>query len=177
MRRIHLLLPLALLLAACGARHEGTVTYQVSLKPSNVTGSTITQDLHVDPTEAQWQTFLSQARTTLEEAPTHFQVTGARLQLDATRSRNVSTPQDVLVGDVTVFLRSNETGTQVDLAELRDPRGSAQVAMDPTGDSLEPLDANLARGDFRLGLRGGTTRTSTGDFEAVITLTLDVTAR
>jgi hypothetical protein len=37
--------------------------------------------------------------------------------------------------------------------------------------------ANLNRSDFLLGLRGGTPRSSTGDFEAVITLTLDVTAR
>ena len=49
--------------------------------------------------------------------------------------------------------------------------------METTGNSLEPLEANLARGDFLLGLRGGTTRSATGDFEAVITLTLDVTAR
>ncbi|QRN98358.1 hypothetical protein JRI60_04660 [Archangium violaceum] len=172
-----LLLPLFLILTACGGGHEGTVTYQVNLKPGDVTGSTIARDLRVDPDDAQWKTLLSQARSTLGEAPTRFEVTGARIQLDATKSKNVGMLQDVFSGDVVAFMRVSETGLQVEVAETRDPKGSAQVSMDPTDSSLETLDSSLARGDFRLGLRGGTTRTANGDFEATVTLTLDVTAR
>ena len=168
---------LALSLIACGPSHEGTVTYQVNLGPGDVIGGTITDSLRVDSTDAQWTAFLSQARATLGEAPSRFEVTSARMLLDVTKSKNVSTFQDVLSGDVAVFLRASETGTQVDIATVKNPRGSAQLDMDTTGNSLESLEANLARGDFLLGLRGGTTRTSSSDFEAVITLTLDITAR
>lgn len=176
MSRLLFLLPLALSLIACGPSHEGTVTYQVPLRPGSVIGGTIADSVRVSPEDAQWTAFLSQARATLDEAPSRFEVTGARMQLDVTRS-NVGSLQDVLSGEVTAFLRSSETGTQVDIAELQDPRGSAQLDMDTTGNSLESLEGNLSRGDFLLGLRGGTPRSSTGDFEAVITLTLDVTAR
>jgi hypothetical protein len=173
----HLLLPLVLILSACGPSHEGTVTYQVHLKPGNVTGATIAEDIRVDPDDTQWKSFLSQARTALDEAPTHFEVTGARLQLDVTKSKNVGTLQDVLTGDVTAFLRATSTGTQVDIAEVENPMGSAQVDMDTTGASLESLDSNLAQGDFRLGVRGTTPKTPSSDFDATLTITLDVTAR
>ncbi|HEX8440071.1 hypothetical protein [Archangium sp.] len=177
MRFLNALLPLFLILTACGPSHEGTVTYRVSLKPGDVTVSTITEDVRVDPEDAQWKAFLSQARATLEQAPTHFEVTDVRVQLDVTKSKNVSTLQDVVTGDVTLFLRSDETGPQVEIAEVEDPTGSAQVSMDTTGASLETLEANLARGDFRLGVRANTPKTSGSDFEATLTFTLDVTAR
>lgn len=178
MRRIHLLLPLALILTACGGpRHEGTVTYRVFVGPSDITGSTLNEAVHVDPTDAQWTSFLAQAQATLEEAPTWFEVTSARLQLYVPNSRNVSTLQDLFTGEVTAYLRSDETGAQVDIARLTDPRGSAQVPMGPTGSSLESLRGNLNRSDFLLGLRGGTPRSATGDFEAIVIITLDVTAR
>lgn len=177
MRRLLLLIPLALSLIACGAGHEGTVTYSVNLKPGDVTGSTIANDLRVEPGDAQWTAFLSQARDTLGEPATRFEVTGARMQLDVTKSKNVGTLQDVLTGETTAYLRSSETGAQVDIASIEEPRGSAQVDMDTTGNSLEILDTNLARGDFRLGLRGTTTRSTSSDFEATLILTLDVTAR
>ncbi|HEX5749421.1 MAG TPA: hypothetical protein VFZ09_24545 [Archangium sp.] len=175
--RVLLLLPLALSLIACGPSHEGTVTYQVSLEPGGVIGGTIADSLRVEPTDAQWTAFLSQARAALGEAPSRFEVTSARMLLDVTKSKNVGTLQDVLSGEVTLFLRASETGTQVDIATLENPRGSAQLDMDTTRDSLESLNAHLARGDFLLGLRGGTSRTPSSDFEAVITLTLDITAR
>ncbi|HEX8819295.1 MAG TPA: hypothetical protein VF794_05180 [Archangium sp.] len=177
MRHLHLLIPLTLILAACGPSHEGTVTYQVHLKPGNVTGSTIADDTHINPEDPQWKAFISQAQSALETTPTRFDVTDVRLQLDVTRSQNVGMLQDVLTGPVTAFLRSNDTGTQVDIAELEDPKGSAQVSMDTLNNDLEPLNANLARNDFRLGLRGTTPKTSTSSFEATITITLDVTAR
>jgi hypothetical protein len=177
MSRLLFLLPLALSLIACGPSHEGTVTYPVRLKPGSVIGGTIADSVRVEPGDAQWTAFLSQARATLGEAPSRFEVTSARMQLDVTESKNVGMLQDVLSGDVTAFLRASETGTQVDIADLADPKGSAQLGMDTTGSSLESLEANLSRGDFLLGLRGGTPRSPTGDFEAVITLTLDVTAR
>ncbi|PTL83149.1 hypothetical protein [Vitiosangium sp. GDMCC 1.1324] len=177
MRRLLLFIPLALSLIACGPSHEGTVTYQVRLKPGSVTGSTIADDVHVGPDDTQWKAFLSQAQDTLGEAPSRFEVTNVRMQLDVTKSKNVGTLQEVLTGEVTAFLRASATGVQVDIADTQDPKGSAQVELDTTGASLEPLAANLAQGDFRLGLRGSTPRTSSGDFEGVITLTLDVTAR
>jgi hypothetical protein len=177
MKRLLLLIPVALSLIACGPSHEGTVTYQVHLKPGSVTGSTIADDVHVDPDETQWKAFLAQARTELDEAPTQFEVTGVRMQLDVTKSKNVGTLQDVLTGEVTAFLRVSDTGAQVDIADTEDPTGSAQVELDTTGNSLEALDASLAKGDFHLGLRGSTPKTPSGDFDALITLTLDVTAR
>lgn len=177
MHRLLLLSPLLLALAACGPHHEGTVTYQLHLKPGDVTGSSIASDLHVDPDDTQWKAFLTQARSALGQAPTRFDVTATRLQLDVTKSKNVGTLQEVLSGDVVAFLRASETGTQVDIAEVTNPQGSAQVSLDTTGPSLEPLDANLARGDFLLGLRGGTVRSGSSDFDAVLTLSLDLTAR
>lgn len=175
--RALLLLPLALSLIACGPSHDGTVTYEVKLDADGVIGGTINDSLHLDSTNDQWTAFLTQARATLGEAPSRFEVTHARLQLNVTKSKNVGMLQDVLSGDVTAFLRASETGTQVDIATIKNPRGSAQLDMDTTRGSLESLEANLARGDFLLGLRGGTTRTASSDFEAVITLTLDITAR
>lgn len=177
MKRLLPLIPLALFLIACGPSHEGTVTYQVRLKSSSITGSTIADDVRVDPDDTQWKAFLAQAKVALEEAPTQFEVTATRLQLDVTKSKNVGALQDVLTGEVTAFLRASQTGTQVDIATVDDPQGSALVDMDTTGNSLESLDANLAQGDFRLGLRGTTPKAPSSDFEAVLTLTLDVTAR
>ena len=177
MRRILFLLPLTLSLIACGPSHPGTLTYRVLLSGSDVTGSTIAEDVHVAPDDAQWRTFLTQAQTALEKAPSHFAVTGVSIQLDATRSRNVGALQDVFVGNVTAFLRASDTGTQVDIAEVTDPKGSAQVKMASLGTSLETLDPSLVRSDFRLGLRGGTQRSPGGDFDAALIVTLDVTAR
>ncbi len=177
MPRPHLLLPLALILAACGPSHEGTLTYQLQLKPGDVTGTTIARDIHIKPDDPQWTSFLSQAQATLEGAPTRFEVTDVRMQLDVTRSQNAGVLQDVLTGEVTAFLRSNDTGAQVDIAEMEDPKGSAQVSMSSTRDDLEPLNGNLARSDFRLGLRGSTPKLPSSTFEATLTFTLDVTAR
>jgi hypothetical protein len=174
----HLILPLALILAACGGPgHEDTLTYQVHLGAGDVTGSSITEDIHIDPNDAYWQNFLNQARNTLGEAPTRFDVTNVRLQLAAPKSRNVSMIQDLFSGDVTVFLRANDSGTQVDIAELEEPQGSAQVSMGLTRDDLEPLNANLLRSDFRLGLRGSTPKQASSDFDATVIVTLDITAR
>ena len=177
MQRILFLIPLALSLIACGPSHEGTLTYQVRLDAKSVTGGTIADDTHVDPEDAQWTVLLSQARDALGEAPTQFKVTDARIQLYVPGSKNVGMLQDVLSGDVTVFLRASDSGAQVDIADIKDPKGSAQLDMRTTGNSLKPLEASLGRSDFRLGLRGSTSKTSTSDFEAVILLTLDVTAR
>lgn len=177
MKRFLLLIPIALSLIACGPSHKGTVTYQVHLKPGSVTNSTIADDVHVGPDDAQWTAFLAQARTELDEAPTRFEVTGMRMQLDVTKSKNVGVLQDVLTGEVTAFLRVSDTGAQVDIATVEDPTGSAQVQLDTTGNALESLNASLARGDFRLGLRGSTPKPPNSDFDALITLTLDVTAR
>jgi hypothetical protein len=178
MPRLHLLAPLALILAACGGPgHEDTLTYQVHLGAGDVTGSSITEDIHIDPSDAYWQNFLNQARNTLGEAPTRFDVTNVRLQLAAPKSRNVSMIQDVFSGKVTLFLRDHDSGTQVEIAELEDPEGSAQVSMGLTRDDLEPLTGNLLRGDFRLGLRGNTPKQASSDFEATVIVTLDVTAR
>ncbi len=177
MSRILFLLPLALSLIACGPSHEGTVTYSVRLKPGSVIGGTIADSTRVSPEDVQWTAFLTQARDTLGEAPSRFEVTSARMQLDVTQSKNVGTLQDVFSDEVTAFLRASETGTQVDIATLEEPRGGAQLDMDTTGRSLEPLEGNLSRSDFFLGLRGSTPRSASGDFEAAITVTLDITAR
>jgi hypothetical protein len=177
MPRFLLLLPLVLALAACGGGHDGTVTYQVYLKPGKVVGTTIADDRHIDPADAQWSAFLAQARDTLGEAPSRFEVRAVRLQLDVTKSKNVGALQEVVQGEVTTFLRASNTGTQVDIARVENPKGSAQVPMSPTGRSLEPLAGELAQGDFRLGLRGNTPQTSGSDFEGVVTVTVDVTAR
>lgn len=177
MNRLLLLIPVALSLIACGPSHEGTVTYQVHLKPSSVTGSTIADDIHVDPNDTQWTTFLAQARSEMDVDPTHFEVTAVRMQLDVTKSKNVGMLQDVLTDTVTAFLRVSDTGAQVDIADVEDPTGSAQVSMDTTDNDLEALNTSLARSDFRLGLRGSTPKTPSSDFDALITLTLDVTAR
>ncbi len=177
MRRLHLLLPLAaLILTACGPSHEGTVTYQVHFKPGDVTGSTIADDEDVNPDNTQWKTFLAQAQTTLEQAPTEFEVTGVRIQLDPTKSKNVGMLQDVLTGEVTAYLRASN-GAQVDIAAVEDPTGSAQLDMDTLGNDLESLNASLAQSDFRLGMRGTTPKAPGSDFEATVTITLDVTAR
>ncbi len=85
--------------------------------------------------------------------------------------------QDVFSEEVTVFLRANDSGTQVDIARLEEPKGSAQVSLKTTGNELERLHSNLLASDFRLGLRGTTPKQASSDFDAVITVTLDVTAR
>jgi hypothetical protein len=173
----HLLLPLALILTACGPSHEGTVTYRVFLNSGDVTGTTIAEDIHIEPDDTQWSTFLTQARATLEQAPAEFEVTNVRVQLDVTKSKNVGMLQDVLTDDMVVFLRATSTNAQVEIAELENPTGSAQVEMDTLRGDMETVNASLAQGDFRLGVRGNTPKTPGSDFEAALILTLDVTAR
>jgi len=178
MPRLHLLLPLALILAACeGPGHDDTLTYQVYLGSGDVRGTTISENIHIDPNESYWRNFLAQAQSTLGQAPTRFDVNEVRIQLAVPKSRNVNMIQDVFSEEVTVFLRDQDTGTQVDIARLEEPRGSAQVSLKTTGNDLERLHSNLLASDFRLGLRGTTPKQSSSDFDAVITVTLDVTAR
>ena len=55
MSRLLFLLPLALSLIACGPSHEGTVTYQVRLRPGSVIGGTIADSIRVGPEDAQGQ--------------------------------------------------------------------------------------------------------------------------
>ena len=45
-----------------------------------IIGGTIADSLRVDPADAQWTAFLSQARATLDEAPSRFEITDARMQ-------------------------------------------------------------------------------------------------
>ena len=178
MPRLHLLLPLALILAACeGPGHDDTLTYQVYFGSGDVRGTTLSENIHIDPNESYWRNFLAQAPSTLGQAPTRFDVNEVRIQLAVPKSRNVNMIQDVFSEEVTVFLRDQDTGTQVDIARLEEPRGSAQVSLKTTGNDLERLHSNLLASDFRLGLRGTTPKQSSSDFDAVITVTLDVTAR
>ena len=168
---------LALTLAACGGGYTGNATYVVKLKQGDVSGALIANDEHVGPGDAQWTRFLADASAALGQAPESFEVTGVKLQLDPTRSKNVGGIEQALSGAGAVFLRQEGGLLQVDVATFEGLEGSAQESVDATGEALTPVFGSLAAGDFRLGVRGDTTRTPAEDFEAGLLVTLEVEAR
>lgn len=170
------LLALATLsLVACGSGYESTVTYTITLKNGDISGTTVAEDDHVDDDDAQWRAFLNSAKAELGENPKAFDINKVRLQLDVTRAKNVGKLEDVFSDKGAVFLRA-ENGVQVDIATFKNLKGTAQVEVDRTGD-LEDLQVSLAKSDFHIGLRSTTPMAANTDFEAPIRVTLDVVAR
>lgn len=176
MLRRTLLALASLTLMACSSGYESTVTYRITLKNGDITGTTVAEEGHIDDDDSQWSTFLAAAKTELGEAPTEFDISKARLQLDVARAKNVGKLEEVMTGEGALFLRA-ENGVQVDIATFEDLEGAAQVEVDLTGKDLKDLNAALASSNFRLGLRSTTPKAANTDFEAPITVTLDVVAR
>jgi hypothetical protein len=65
----------------------------------------------------------------------------------------------------------------VDIATFEDPKGTAQLEIDTTGNELTQVNAAMAASDFQLGMRGSTPKTRETDFEASVNVILDVVAR
>ncbi len=177
MLRTALLALVSLSLAACGSGHEGTVTFTLSAAEGDVNNGTLVEDTHIKTDNATWQAFLAAARSELGAAPTEIDIDQVRIQLDAGRSKNVAKLEDALRGEGALFIRSESGGAQVDIATFEDPKGSAQVEVDLTGNELKTVNAALLGSDFRLGLRSPTPLTRESDFDAEIIVTLDVIAR
>jgi hypothetical protein len=177
MPRIVLLLLLPLALAACDSGYRSTVTYAISVHESDVSGTSLTEDTSIDADDDQWRAFLSAASGELGQAPKEFEISSARIQLDLTRAREVAKLEDLLVDEGALFLRASDNGAQVDIATFEDPKGTAQLGIDTTGDELTQVNAAMAASNFLLGLRGTTPKTRETDFEASINVTLDVVAR
>lgn len=177
MLRRALLVLLPLTLVACGSSYEGTVTYSVHLKNGDISGTTIADTTHIEGDDAQWKAFLAAANKELGSAPKEFEVTKARIQLDVTHTKNVGKLEDVLTGEGALFLRAQNGGAQTDIATFKDVTGTAQVEVDTTGNDLKDITGSLNANNFFLGLRSGTPLTSSSDFDAPITVTLDVVAR
>ncbi|XXF78505.1 hypothetical protein P2318_01735 [Myxococcaceae bacterium GXIMD 01537] len=175
MRR-SLLALLSLSLMACSSGYESTITYSITLKSSDISGTSVADDNHINSDDSQWKAFLGSARSELGEDAREFEVTKARLQLDVARAKNVGKLEDVLTGEGALFLRA-ENGAQVDIATFEDLKGTAQLEVDLTGKDLKDVNASLASSNFRVGLRSSTSKTRDSDFDAPITVTLDVTAR
>ena len=176
MLRRSLLALASLTLMACSSGYESTVTYRITLKNGDITGTTVAEEGHIDGDDSQWRTFLAAAKAELGEAPKEFEISKARLQLDVTRAKNVGKLEDVLTGEGALFLRA-PNGVQVDIATFEDLKGAAQVEVDLTGKDLKDVNAALASSNFHLGLRSTTAKAANTDFEAPINVTLDVVAR
>jgi hypothetical protein len=177
MLRTLILAFLPVVLMACDSGYTSTVTYEISIHESDVSGSTLTEDTHIDTDDNQWQAFLSAARGELGQEPKELEVSTARIQLDLTRARAVGKLEELLVEEGALFLRASDNGAQVDIATFENPKGTAQLEVDTTGDDLKQVTAAMLASDFLLGIRGSTPKTREMDFEAVITVTLDVVAR
>jgi hypothetical protein len=177
MLRAAILVLLPTLLLACDSGYTSTVTYSISFHESDVSGSALTEDTHIDLDDSQWQSLLTAARGELGQEPKEFEVSSARIQLDLPRSREVAKLEDLLVGEGALFLRASDNGAQVDIATFEDPKGTAQLEVDTTGNELKPVNAAMVGSNFLLGLRGSTPKTRETDFEASIKVTLDIVVR
>lgn len=176
MLRRSLLALASLTLMACSSGYESTVTYRVNLKNGDISGTTVARDSHIDNDNSQWKTFLAAAKTELGQDAKEFDISTARIQLDVASAKNVSNLQEVFTGEGALYLRA-ENGVQVDIATFEDLEGTAQVEVDVTGNDLKDVNAALAGSNFRLGLRSTTPKAANTDFDAPITVTLDVVAR
>ena len=176
MLRRTLLALFSLTLVACGSSYESTVTYSLNLKGSDISGTTIADTEHIKSDNSTWVAFLNSAKNELGQDAKEFDLRKVRIQLDVANSKNVGNLEDVLTGEGALFLRSEASGAQVDIATFEDLKGTAQVEVDLTGDDLKELNAAMASSNFRLGLRSPTPKASTADFDARISVTLDVTA-
>jgi hypothetical protein len=176
MLRRSLLLLASLTLMACGSSYESTITRSIHLKNGDISGTTVADDAHVDTDDSEWKAFLNSAKTELGRDAKEFDITQARIQLDVAHAKNVGKLEDIMTGEGALYLRS-ETGVQVDIATFEDLKGTAQVEVDLTGNDFKDINAALASSKFRLGLRSTPPLAANADFDAPITVTLDVVAR
>lgn len=176
MLRRTLLALASLSLMACSSGYESTVSYRITLKNGDITGTTVADDSHIDSDNSTWKAFLSSAKTELGQEAKEFEISKARIQLNVADAKNVGKLEDVMTGEGALYLRT-DSGSQVDIATFEDLKGTAQVEVDLTGNDLKDVNTSLAASNFRIGVRSTTPMSSNTDFDAPITVTLDVVAR
>ena len=178
MRAIHLFPLAALVLAACGdSGYQGSVGQRFDLKDGDRSGTTLARERDVDGLlETQWGDFLDRAEGQLGHAPEKVELRGVSLQLDAANSQNVSTLEEALSGDVVAYLKDPSTGRIVDVAHVKDPKGTGRVELDLLDADLAALQARLLDGNFKVGLRGSTPKPAGSNFTLSLSVTLDAAA-
>lgn len=167
---------LAVAAVACGG-FDGSLVQKVDLKKESVTSGTIADEHDLDSGESNWSGFLNDAKMALGKEPTSLSFTSVTLQLDAAKAKNVGTLEEVLKGEVVVYVKDKETNAIFDLAKTTDPKGTGLVTLDLLGTDLTTQKDKLAKGQIKIGVRGGSAKASGDDFDAPLSVTLGVSAQ
>lgn len=153
-----------------------------SMNPSDIrTAGTIQKDENISTgTGNPWGEFIKKAKAQCGKDPAGFEIVSASISLDTSGGggRTVTKLEDVISGTATVFFASTQgndaSATKVDVAEASRPTGAGPVSLTirATKDALKPLQARLVGGDFHVGFRAATSKTSKDDFSMNVRATV-----
>jgi hypothetical protein len=181
----------ALVAVACGETggassktvDSGSIVVAInSMNASDIrTAGTIQKDENISTgTGNPWGEFVKKAKAQCGKDPAGFEVVSAVIALDTSGSggRTVTKFEETISGAATIFFASTQgndaSATKVDVADANRPTGAGPVALTirAAKDALKPLQARLLGGDFHVGLRAATSKTSKDDFSMNVRATV-----
>jgi hypothetical protein len=139
------------------------------IKQGDITDGVVSKSKNVSTESGNpYHAFLVEARAVLGRDPARIRVESVQLTLDGS-TRGIASFADLFNADAEVYLDADVGGT-VNVARVTRPTGTGPVelAVVSTDATLAPILAALLSGDFRVGVRGTTLRTSADDFDARI---------
>lgn len=171
----HLSVLPVLFLLACGG-FDGSATQKLELKRGDVEAGLVSVEKELDSANSTWDQFLKDAKADLGADPTALEITSAKLQFDATKSKNVGKFEDVFTGKVTVFFKIKDSSEIIEVAEITAPKGTGDVELDLLTTDLSAKAAKLKAGQFKIGVKGATAKTKDDDFELGVVAVFSLTA-
>lgn len=138
--------------------------------PSDIQAGFIDRDVSITNAAANlWVNYTRLVTDLCGNEPVGFLISSLAVTLDFEESLNVTQLQQVLDGTVTVYLSA--AGTTVDIGTgLLTGVGPVALQDLSTEESLAVLHPQMLAGNFRVGLRGETSRTSDDDFSMDVEL-------
>ncbi len=176
-----LLLPL---ITGCGGDDDpvapirsGEISLVMSgIGPSDIESGVI--ERNVDITSAAVNLWTSYVRLTTDlcgNAPAGFGINTLEVRLDLEESVGVTALDEVFDGTVTVYFGAG--GTTVDVGSgVLTGQGPVGLAASATREALAVLHDGMLESDFRVGLRGGTSRTRNDSFSMHLSVTFHAQA-
>jgi hypothetical protein len=168
---IGLALAATALLAACDEDPvvaTDLIVIQLSgIKEGDVADGVVSKSKNVSTESGNpYHAFLVEARAVLGRDPSRIRVDAVQITLDGSTT-GIASFADLFNADAEVFLDADVGGT-VAVARVTGPTGTGPVTLEvvSTDETLAPIMAALLSGDFRVGVRGTTLRTSADDFDA-----------
>ena len=176
-----LLLPL---MAGCGGDDDpvapirsGQISLAISgIGPSDIESGVI--ERRVDITSAAVNLWASYVRLTTDlcgNEPAGFAINTLQVRLDLEESLGVGALDEVFDGAVTVYFGAGGATVDVGSGMLTGP-GPAGLVESATREALAVIHDGMLASDFRVGLRGGTSRTPNDSFSMDVHVTFHAQA-